>query len=160
MKDAQILLISGVALAMGAFLTLLSWSSGDFPVFSAITRLLKGCGVLLVFLGLFGGAMWFIRSRPSVHLLTSALPIQQIEARVFRVWRTDGGVIVAPEDIELEEPRYWVSLVTQDGRRLDLETAEDVYKECLEQSWGYAWVQGPWLGSFQRSADLYRKYES
>jgi hypothetical protein len=160
MKDFQILILSAVAIVSGVLLNCLAWTMGNVPILSTLSSVVSGCGGLLVLLGLFGGVMWFIRSRPTVHMLTTNMPIQEFEARVFRVWRTDGGKIVAPEDVELEEPRYWVSLVTSEGSRFDLETAEDVYKECLEQSWGQASVQGSWLGSFMRSSDLYRKHES
>lgn len=160
MKDVAILVFSCVAVATGALFAFLGWIAGDLPLISSLSALFRSCGGLLVFLGVFGGVIWFMRSRPSVHWLTSSMPIQQYEAKVFRRWRTDRGVIVSSEDVELEEPRYWVSLVTKDGKRLDVETSEKIYEECLEQSWGYAWVQGSWLGSFQRSVELYLKHES
>lgn len=157
-RDTIYYIVLGSAAATGIILSLFGSISKSVSGMEGVGSFLQICGGLLIVAVVIGAALLILHRRPSIHAFTSTAPIRQFEARVFRVWRTDGGNIVAPEDVDLEDPRYWVTLVTPEGQRIDVETAADVFAECIEQAWGHASVQGSWMGSFVRSADLYRKY--
>ncbi|GEM_PF-7019612 len=89
----------------------------------------------------------------------SAIPIR-FAAKVHSVWRTDKGKVIPPEAEFVERPQYHVVLISEEGKRFEVETSPVVFAECLEGSWGYATVQGTWLGSYQRDADLYAKHSA
>lgn len=157
-RDTLYYIVLGSAAATGIILSFFGSMAKSVSGLDGIGSPLQICGGLLIVAAVVCAALLIRHRRPSIHALTATAPIRQFEARVYRVWRTDGGNIVAPEDVELEDPRYWVTLMTPEGQRIDVETAAEVFAECIEQSWGYASVQGTWMGSFVRSADLYRKY--
>ena len=85
-------------------------------------------------------------------------PIRRIEAKIFSVFRTDRGKVVDAMDTELTKPAYHAVLVTADNKRFEVDTDAAVWQNCIEGSWGYAEIQGDWMGSYVRDADLYRKY--
>ncbi|MCH8274108.1 MAG: hypothetical protein IH851_04900 [Armatimonadetes bacterium] len=83
---------------------------------------------------------------------------RRVIAKIHSTWRTDQGQVIPPYQTELEEPAYHVVLVTDQNERIEVATAEPVWRECIEESWGWADLQGNWMGSYQRDPELYRRY--
>lgn len=77
-------------------------------------------------------------------------------AKVFSKWRTSKGRVVGFED-EAENAKYHISLVTDKNERLEVETTESIWNSVAEGVWGYAYVQGDWMGMFTPDAELYLK---
>lgn len=120
-------------------------------------------GIYLTVLSAVVGAIGFFvfyAGHRSATKRTMAAGKTRVAARVYSRWRTRKGKVLPPEDDPLPDDEYHVVLVTEDGRRLELDTPAGVFGECLEGAWGYGEVQGNWLGSYQRDADLYSKYSS
>lgn len=85
-------------------------------------------------------------------------PRRKVAVKIHSVWRTDKGRVVGPDDTELEIPGYHIVLVTEQNQRIEVDTAPEVYYQCAEGSWGYAEIQGDWMGSYVRDAELYTKH--
>lgn len=80
-------------------------------------------------------------------------------ARVEYKFRTDDGKpLIAEEEAEGAE-RWHVVLLTKANRKLEVETARPVYDACPEGMWGWAWLQGDWMGRFEPDPDLQRQME-
>jgi hypothetical protein len=85
-------------------------------------------------------------------------PRKRIAAKIDRVWMTDRGHVVAPHETDLKRPGYHVVLMTPDGKTIECDTAAAVLQECIEGSWGWAEVQGDWLGGYVRDPVLFTQY--
>lgn len=80
-------------------------------------------------------------------------------ARVQYKFRTDDGKpLVGEEEAEGVE-RWHVVLLTKARRKLETETARQVYDACPEGMWGWAWLQGNWMGRFDPDPELHRQME-
>ncbi len=77
-------------------------------------------------------------------------------AKIFSKWRTSKGKVVGYED-EVDNAKYHISLVTDKNERLEVETTEGIWNSVAEGVWGYAHVQGDWMGAFTPDAELYLK---
>lgn len=77
---------------------------------------------------------------------------------IHSVWRTEKGRIIAPHEEATQKPGYHAVLVTEDGQRIEVETDPAVFAGCIEGSWGYAELQGDWLGSYRPDPELYTKH--
>ncbi len=116
--------------------------------------LLMGLSVLMFGICLTVGAA----TRSASVAKARSGPKQRIAAKIDRVWVTDRGRVVSPEEVDLKSPGYHVVLMTVDGRSHECDTAPEVIRECVEGSWGWAEVQGDWLGSYMRDPQLYMQY--
>lgn len=86
------------------------------------------------------------------------LPVRT-PARVEYKFRTDDGkTLSGDEDAEGVE-RFHVVLGTKANRKLEVETARQVYDLCPEGMWGWAWLQGDWMGRFDPDPEMQRQME-
>lgn len=77
---------------------------------------------------------------------------------IHSIWRTEKGRIIASHEEATVKPGYHAVLVTEDGQRIEVETDPAVFACCIEGSWGYAELQGDWLGAYRPDPDLYAKH--
>ncbi len=160
MKPQHVYIFTGAGFVFGIFLVIISNVVHEVSALKMIAGAVKAFGVLLILAAVLVASISAYKHRPSFHSLSSTHPVRTFDAKVFRRWRSDGANLLTSEDTQVEDPQYWVVLVTPSGERIEVETVEAVYGECIEESWGEASVRGSWLGSFNRSVELYRKYES
>lgn len=118
-------------------------------------------GVLLSLASLVLGMLSFFvfyAGHKIVQTRVASMPMKRYAAKVHSRWRTHHGKVIGPEEIVPDPISYHVVLITDDNRRLECTTHFVVFQQRLEGSWGYAEVQGEWLGSYGRDADLYTKH--
>lgn len=80
--------------------------------------------------------------------------------RVDYKFRTDDGKLLVGEEEADGVERWHVVLLTRTNRKIEAETARQVYDACLEGIWGWAWLQGDWMGRFDPDPELHRQMES
>jgi hypothetical protein len=159
-KQQHVYIFSAAGFVFGIFLVIIAKGVREVSALGMVAGAMKAVGTLLILAAVLVAAIFAYRNRPNVHALTSNQPVRTFDAKVFRRWRTDGANLLTSEETDVEDPRYWIVLVTASGERIEVESPQSVYDECIEQSWGEASVRGSWLGSFKRSGELYRKHES
>jgi len=74
-------------------------------------------------------------------------------------FRTDDGKVLVDEEQAEGVERWHVVLLTKANRKLETETAQQVYDTCPEGMWGWAWLQGDWMGKFEPDPALQRQME-
>jgi hypothetical protein len=89
---------------------------------------------------------------------TRGMPVRT-PARVEYKFRTDDGKHLDGEEEAEGVERWHVVLLTKARRKLETETAREVYDACPEGMWGWAWLQGDWMGRFDPDPELQRQME-
>ncbi|MFN8139479.1 MAG: hypothetical protein U0R49_06750 [Fimbriimonadales bacterium] len=89
---------------------------------------------------------------------SSSGPPRKVACKVHSAWRTHKGRVIGPEEIVDDPIQYHVVLITEDNKRLECDTHYSQFAHLMEGSWGYAEIQGEWLGNFTVDPDLYTKH--
>jgi hypothetical protein len=134
---------------LGVILLLLAFS----PLTVEPKHEMRVAGLILLFGSpLLFGIFWLIGALARSAVIAQGRSGDRIRfvAKVHKAWVTDNGHVVPSDAAELESPRFHVVLMSPDGRTFECETAPEVMRECIEGSWGWAEIQGDWLGSFVR----------
>jgi hypothetical protein len=139
----------------GLFLVIGAMPAIDLPVLLAAGSTLVLLSVLGGILGLAVGFTRVMRTPSGAKRgIRTRLP-----AKVYYKYRTDSGVMLAEEDEAEGQEQFFVVLVTKMKRRVEVETAGPVYRSCPEGMWGWAWVEGDWMGRFDPDPALHRQME-
>lgn len=155
------LLVCTVTFLLGLFMLVLSmfpgfgfmFGTGVFGAMGIATSLMT----ISATVGMAGFLAMYLVKKKAVEQSREG-PRVRLAAKIHSIWRSDKGRVVGPFDEELEQPGYHVVLVSEDNKRIELQTSEQVFGQCAEGSWGYAEIQGDWLGSYVRDAALYTKH--
>lgn len=128
---------------------------GDFALpFSAIIIAVMAITLSIMIVGFLTS----VAAHKIVASKHSQGPRRRLAVKIHSLWRTDKGKVVGPDDSDLEAPGYHVVLITEQNQRIEVDTAPEVFVHCLEGSWGYAEIQGDWMGGYTRDAELYTKH--
>ncbi|GIV03341.1 MAG: hypothetical protein KatS3mg015_2171 [Fimbriimonadales bacterium] len=133
---------------------------GAMPIFGIPSLIAAGSTLVLLSVlgGIAGLALGFTRvMRPPTP--TKRGVRTRIPAKIYYKYRTDDGIMITDEDEPEGQERFFVVLMTKMRRRLEVETAGPVYQRCPEGMWGWAWVEGDWMGRFDPDANLHRQME-
>lgn len=85
-------------------------------------------------------------------------PRRTLPVKIHATWITDKGKIVDSAEQLLEKPRYHATLITEDLQRMEVEMPPEIFAKTPEGAWGYAEVQGDWMGGFTPDPELYAKH--
>lgn len=156
---SNFLVVCVVAFFAGCLLVVLSMFPGLRFFMDPTAMIATGASLMIiaVAIGIVGFLMAVAVRKQSVAKSRTG-PRKRIEVKIYSVWRTDKGKIVDPFETELEKPGYHAVLMTPEGKRFEVETDATIFAQCVEGSWGYAEVQGDWMGSYVRDGALYSKY--
>ena len=150
-----VLFVIGLIGIMLSFVSLLVYANND------VARLIRAISQILVVLSATVGIAIFLTtyfSQKALITRSRSGPKRRVAAKIHLLWRTDAGRTVTPYDEHLENPAYHIVLITDKNERIEVETAESIWRGCIEGSWGYAELQGDWMGSYVRDPELYRRY--